>query len=145
MRGRKEKYINHKKVEEYIRIGLSGREIAKLTNVSEFTIRAKFHALLQKREHENILVLNEKKKKLLDKQFERAMEGSDIMLIWLGKNWLKQSDKIEQNGKHQLTIIKILMLKTIDIAIQNQQFVAIRILIFRFYLKIFSLLLLHLL
>ncbi|MFZ1290768.1 MAG: hypothetical protein WAR79_11800 [Melioribacteraceae bacterium] len=106
MRGRKEKYINHKKVEEYIRIGLSGREIAKLTNVSEFTIRAKFHALLQKKEHENILVLNEKKKKLLDKQFERAMEGSDIMLIWLGKNWLKQSDKIEENSKQILTIIK---------------------------------------
>ncbi|MBK8946428.1 MAG: hypothetical protein IPM32_14325 [Ignavibacteriae bacterium] len=106
MSGRNKKRINHKKVEEYIRIGLSGREIAKLVGVDEKTIRNKFSALLQKREHENILEFQKKKLKIADKQYERAMEGSDIMLIWLGKNWLKQSDKMEQNGRRKLEITK---------------------------------------
>ena len=40
-------------------------------------------------------------------------------------------------GKYLPIITKTLTLKTIDIAIQNRLFVAIRILIFLFYLMIF--------
>lgn len=28
-------------------------------------------------------------------QYRRALDGSDTMLVWLGKNWLKQTDKLE--------------------------------------------------
>ena len=72
-------------MEEYIKIGLSGREIAKLIGVDEKTIRLNFSAELQKREEEEIIELQSKKKRLIDKQFEVAMEGNAIMLIWLGK------------------------------------------------------------
>lgn len=32
-------------------------------------------------------------------QWQRAMGGSDTMLIWLGKNILKQTDRTELSGK----------------------------------------------
>lgn len=35
--------------------------------------------------------------KLAQKQFEVAMSGNPSMLIWLGKNWLGQTDKNETN------------------------------------------------
>lgn len=34
------------------------------------------------------------------------MEGNPIMLIWLGKNWLKQTDKIENKGSGTYKIIR---------------------------------------
>jgi hypothetical protein len=36
------------------------------------------------------------KLKLSGKQYETAMKGNPAMLIWLGKQWLGQSDKLEQ-------------------------------------------------
>ena len=36
------------------------------------------------------------KLKLAGKQYELAMKGNPAMLIWLGKQWLAQSDKLEQ-------------------------------------------------
>lgn len=36
------------------------------------------------------------KLKLAGKQYEEAMGGNTGMLIWLGKQWLEQADKIEQ-------------------------------------------------
>ena len=29
------------------------------------------------------------------KQYSTAMEGNATMLVWLGKNWLSQSDKLD--------------------------------------------------
>jgi len=40
------------------------------------------------------------------KQFEVAMAGNVAMLIWLGKNWLHQSDKIEQTVNAELPTIE---------------------------------------
>jgi hypothetical protein len=34
--------------------------------------------------------------RLLSKQYEEAMNGNTSMLIWLGKQWLEQADKVEQ-------------------------------------------------
>lgn len=34
--------------------------------------------------------------KLAAKQYEQAMRGNTTMLIWLGKQWLGQSDKVDQ-------------------------------------------------
>ena len=38
------------------------------------------------------------KKSLRRKQYERAMAGDRVMLIWLGKQWLGQRDKSELSG-----------------------------------------------
>jgi len=38
-----------------------------------------------------------KKKELEDKQWEVAMSGDTKMLIWLGKQYLAQSDKQDEN------------------------------------------------
>jgi len=35
--------------------------------------------------------------KLAQKQFEVAMSGNATLLIWLGKQWLGQKDKLEQS------------------------------------------------
>ena len=104
--GRKPVRINRKKAEEYINIGLSVRDIGKLLDVDEKTIRNRFSAELQKRANEELIELQLKKKRLIDKQFEVAMEGNAIMLIWLGKNWLNQSEKIKNDSKSILKIIK---------------------------------------
>lgn len=37
---------------------------------------------------------------LLARQIEAAKSGNIAMLIWLGKNYLGQSDKLEQDVKH---------------------------------------------
>lgn len=37
------------------------------------------------------------KLKLAGKQYETAMKGNVSMQIWLGKQWLGQSDKMDQN------------------------------------------------
>lgn len=39
------------------------------------------------------------KMSLRRKQYETAMEGDKTMLVWLGKNWLGQTDKIETEHK----------------------------------------------
>jgi hypothetical protein len=104
--GRKPVRINRKKAEEYIRIGLSVRDIGKLLDVDEKTIRNRFSAELQKRANEELIELQLKKKRLIDKQFEIAMDGNAIMLIWLGKNWLNQSDKIESENETIIRLIK---------------------------------------
>jgi len=40
-----------------------------------------------------VAMTKEKKKELEDKQWDVAMEGNVQMLIWLGKQYLGQSDK----------------------------------------------------
>lgn len=105
-RGRKPIRISKVKAAEYLRLGLSVRDIAKIFEVDEKTIRNKFSAEIKKRNNDNILEQNDKKRKLLDKQFEVAMEGNPILLIWLGKNWLNQKDRIENTERGAIKLIK---------------------------------------
>jgi hypothetical protein len=47
------------------------------------------------------------KASLRRKQYEAAMKGDRTMLIWLGKNWLGQADKLEQDiGSKDGTAVK---------------------------------------
>ena len=39
------------------------------------------------------------KMSLRRKQYDQAMSGNSTMLIWLGKQWLAQTDKLEDTGK----------------------------------------------
>lgn len=47
------------------------------------------------------------KLKLAGKQFEMAMRGNVPMAIWLGKQWLGQSEKIEQKIQQRVEEFKI--------------------------------------
>lgn len=42
------------------------------------------------------------KLKLAGKQYEKAMKGDNTMLIWLGKQWLGQSEKHETTHKGRI-------------------------------------------
>jgi len=42
---------------------------------------------------------------LLKKQYEVAMQGNVSMLIWLGKNHLGQSDKVEESKISEIKVI----------------------------------------
>jgi len=44
---------------------------------------------------------------LLKKQYDVAMQGNVSMLIWLGKNELGQSDKLDQKVSNSITEIKL--------------------------------------
>ena len=50
---------------------------------------------LKKQKHEGLRL------KLAGKQYELAMKGNPSMLIWLGKQWLGQSDKMDQKINEQ--------------------------------------------
>tara|TARA_R110002096_G_scaffold310654_1_gene505184 strand:+ start:1616 stop:1996 length:381 start_codon:yes stop_codon:yes gene_type:complete len=49
------------------------------------------------------------KMSLRRKQYDQAMSGNATMLIWLGKQWLNQSDKMEQDiqSDNKITNVKI--------------------------------------
>ncbi len=64
-------------------------EIAAFFGCDEGTIRKRFSDILQKGREIG-------KTKLRDRQMQAAMDGNVTMLIWLGKQYLGQSDKVDQ-------------------------------------------------
>jgi myo-inositol-1-phosphate synthase len=86
---RKKLEIDPKLVENYARLGASNTEIAGLFNCDEGTIRKRFSEILLK-------ARSTRKVKLRELQWKQAEKGNITMLIWLGKQELGQSDKIEQ-------------------------------------------------
>jgi hypothetical protein len=83
--GRKALNIDPKEVENYARLGATNVEIAAMVGCSEALIRGRFCEFVTKGR-------SERKFKLREKQYELALSGNATMLIWLGKNELKQSD-----------------------------------------------------
>jgi transposase len=82
-RGRPRKIVDEKRVIELAAKGYTFKEIAAFEDVSYSTL------------HRNFGRACEKGKLLCDaairaKQVERALAGSDMMLIWLGKQMLGQ-------------------------------------------------------
>lgn len=67
-------------------------EIAAFLNCSESTIRVKFAAELAKGREAG-------KMSLRRKQFEVAQNGNIAMLIWLGKQYLGQTDRTDTTSK----------------------------------------------
>ena len=80
--------IDADKVEMLASFGCSTVEIAKLHNCSETTIRTKFREEIE-RGRESMKI------KLRQLQWKRAESGSNAMLIFLGKQYLGQSDRNE--------------------------------------------------
>ncbi len=88
MAGRPRVQIDPKQVELLAGCGATVEEIAAKLGVSERTLYRDFGSVIEKGRATG-------KMSLRGKQFERAMKGSDAMLIWLGKQLLGQRDKAD--------------------------------------------------
>jgi hypothetical protein len=74
-----------KQVENYARIGCSDRDIGDMLGVAHTTIARRYAPIL-------IKARSESRSMLRKWQMDLARKGNATMLIWLGKNVLKQSD-----------------------------------------------------
>jgi len=94
--GRPLKVINWEEVDKLIALQCTRDEIASFIGVDETTLKDAI-----RREHGLdfpsyfALKRGAGKASLRRRQFESALEGNATMLIWLGKQWLGQTDKIE--------------------------------------------------
>ncbi len=96
---RPKKDIKGLNVQRLASYGLNNTEIAEYFDVDEGTIRKSFSEFLAKGR-------NSVKTKLRRAQIKVALSGNPIMLIWLGKNMLGQSDKLEENKEFGITITR---------------------------------------
>jgi hypothetical protein len=87
---RPKKKVDPKMVQDLASIGCKVIEIAKLLDVSEDTLNRRFAVEIAKGK-ENL------KMSLRRWQLESAKKGNVTMLIWLGKQYLEQKDKIENS------------------------------------------------
>jgi hypothetical protein len=102
--GRSEKIINWKKVDELLLAGCTGVQIAPNFNMHPRTFYKKVeetykmtftaYAGLKKDEGDSLL---------LKKQFEKALAGDNVMLIWLGKNRMAQSESGSQTNDKEIS------------------------------------------
>jgi hypothetical protein len=102
--GRPKKQIDMQQLEALCRIQCTEEEIAAVLGVSTEWLRynKKNKAFLE------VMQSGREKGKtsLRRKQYEMAMMGDRVMLIWLGKQYLGQSDKMEQavTGDKDMTV-----------------------------------------
>jgi hypothetical protein len=96
MRGKKDISIE-KQVEKLATYGLTNKEIAEALGYDDSTLKRKFEKFLIKGKA-NL------KEKLKRKQIAVAMQGNVSMLIWLGKQYLDQSEKVVETGDYQIMI-----------------------------------------
>lgn len=85
--------IDGEQVRKLAGLGCTYSEIGAWFGVDEKTIRNRFSAEKQQGAENGKLSLRRR-------QWKRAMEGSDTMLIHLGKQYLNQAEKIEQKNEH---------------------------------------------
>jgi len=92
--GRKQIEIDSKQVEALASYGCTNTEIASFFGCERTTITKRFSRIITKGKDQG-------KIRLRKKQFEVALAGNPVMLIWLGKNILDQTDKqgIEIGGE----------------------------------------------
>jgi len=84
-RGRTKRVVVPKDVYELAVIGCNDREIARWFDMDENTLRYNFSDILEKGREDL-------KHSLRRAQIKLALGGNAVMLIWLGKNCLGQSD-----------------------------------------------------
>ena len=80
--------------------GLTNKEIAEALGYSENTLQRNFDIFLIKG-RANL------KMKLKRKQFAVAMQGNVVMLIWLGKQYLGQSEKTQETGEYKIIVERV--------------------------------------
>ena len=109
-RGPKPKVIDYTKLDAMCAIHCTGEECAAILGMDYDTL----NAVLKRDGHGkfsdyfNIKGSNGKMS-LRRKQYDQAMSGNATMLIWLGKQWLGQTDKHENNGSSVTTITNNIM------------------------------------
>lgn len=96
MRAKKEIPIE-KQVEKLASYGLTNKEIAEALGYDDSTLKRKFENFLTKGKA-NL------KQRLKRKQIDVALGGNVSMLIWLGKQYLGQADKLDENGEFEIVI-----------------------------------------
>ncbi|MCF6270986.1 MAG: hypothetical protein L3J41_14835 [Melioribacteraceae bacterium] len=96
---RPKKEVDINLIEELAGLNCSFEEISHIMGVSVRTLHRSYGTVIKKG-------VETAKTSLKRKQFEVAMKGNPTMLIWLGKIILGQKDKIETEGKSELTIIR---------------------------------------
>jgi len=104
--GRKRIEIDPKQVEALASYGCTNTEIASFFGCDRTTIAKRFSRNLTKGKDSG-------KIRLRQKQFDVAMKGNVMMLIWLGKNVLDQTDK--QDIAHSGEIDSKLIIETIQV------------------------------
>jgi hypothetical protein len=116
-RGRKKFVIDWQKVDKSLRAGANGVQVAAKLGIHYDTLVNTFKIDFSEEKYSNFSdYIQEKRQEgneiLLQKQFELACEGDKMMLIWLGKNRLEQSDKKETTQKNIGSLININMTET---------------------------------
>ncbi len=94
---RPRKDVSEAVVEGMAKVGASNVDIAEFCGVDETLIRRRFAELLTK-------VRADRRTKLREWQWNAAENGNTAMLIWLGKQHLGQTDKVEQNSNQTIVI-----------------------------------------
>ena len=98
--GRPRKKVDATLVEELAKIMASRAEIAAIAGCSVSTLDRRFDAAIKKGN-------DYAKASIRRRQFECAMAGNVTMLIWLGKQWLGQADKVQTESR-DLTLEKLI-------------------------------------
>lgn len=96
---KKKEVTEEKKIEKLASYGLTNKEISEAFGYDENTLKRNFEIFLTK----GRVNLKERLKK---KQIEVAIKGNVTMLIWLGKQYLGQAEKVEESGDYEITIKK---------------------------------------
>ncbi len=94
---KKEKNKEEITIQKLAGYGLTNKEIAEALGYDDNTLKRNFEIFLIKG-RANL------KERLKRKQISVAMQGNVTMLIWLGKQYLGQAEKIEESGDYNLKI-----------------------------------------
>lgn len=97
---RPKKQIDPKLVKDLASIGCKTREIAIVVGASVDTLDRRFAAELAKG-RENMKI------SLRRWQLEAAQKGNVTMLIWLGKQYLDQTEKVEQKSEVKAEVTEV--------------------------------------
>ena len=102
---RPEKPINWEKVDNFLMANCTGVQIAEHFNMHPDTFynRVKEHYQIGFTEY-SCLKKSQGESLLLAKQFEKAMKGDNVMLIWLGKARLGQKENPLEFENLKITI-----------------------------------------
>ena len=87
------------RIEKLASYGLTNKEISEALGYDENALKRNFEIFLIKGKA-NL------KERLKRKQIQVAMQGNVTMLIWLGKQYLGQTEKVEESGELKLTVVR---------------------------------------
>jgi hypothetical protein len=103
--GPKERPIDWQIVDALLGVGATCTDVAGILDMSTETLdrRVKREKKIDFQKYRD-LKMGKMRGNLLKKQYDVAMTGNVTMLIWLGKQYLGQSDKIETDTTENVTV-----------------------------------------